>query len=220
MELGVNPPPVTTSVTAGPFIGDTFGVSKVSTGAGLLIVNVSAPLVPPDGSGLKIVTDADPGVVRSLAGIAALSVVPLTTVVVRFAPFHWRTVTPGIKPVPVAARVNPALPAGRCVGVIVASVGAGLGLPTLKLIVFDRPPPGPGLNTWTGLAPAVLISSARIVTTIWVGVVEVGMRSAPLNFTMAPGTKLLPEIVNAKLGPPTSAPLGVNALITGVGFGP
>ena len=42
----------------------------------------------------------------------------------------------------------------------------------------------------------------------------------PLNLTIAPGTKLLPEIVNAKLGPPTSAPLGDNALITGVGFGP
>src|SRR4249919_2985035 len=55
IELGVNPPPVTTSVTAGPFIGDTFGVRRVIAGAGLLIVNVSAPLVPPDGSGLKIV---------------------------------------------------------------------------------------------------------------------------------------------------------------------
>src|SRR5207249_8911989 len=59
------------------------GVSEPIVGTELLMVNVSAPEVPPPGVGENTVTDAVPAVATSLAGIAACNWVPLTNVVVR-----------------------------------------------------------------------------------------------------------------------------------------
>src|SRR5213596_2653722 len=67
------------------------GVSEPIVGTGLLMVNVSAPEVPPPGVGENTVTDAVPAVATSLAGIAACNWVPLTNVVVRAPPFQRTT---------------------------------------------------------------------------------------------------------------------------------
>jgi hypothetical protein len=55
---------------------------------------------------LTTVTDAVRGVAMSEARIAALSVEPLTKLVVRGLPFHFTT-APTTKPVPFTVNVNP-----------------------------------------------------------------------------------------------------------------
>src|SRR5262249_57209191 len=69
------------------------GASAVSAGTGLtaVMVKVRAFEAPPPGAGLTTVTEAEPAVVRSLAGMLAVSWVVLTKVVVRGLPFHCTT---------------------------------------------------------------------------------------------------------------------------------
>ena len=78
-----------------------------------------------EAPGLTTVTCAMPGVAMSLAGIAAVSRVLLTKVVVRFSPFQ-PTTAPDTKPLPFAVRVKAAPPAAALFGdnVSVASGGA------------------------------------------------------------------------------------------------
>src|SRR3989449_9165664 len=94
------------------------GATRVAAPGGtlLLMVNVSAPEVPPPGVGENTVTDAVPAVATSLAGIAACNCVPLTNVVVRAPPFQ-RTTDPLTKFVPFTVSVNDAAPAVAMHGV-------------------------------------------------------------------------------------------------------
>src|SRR5256885_4805646 len=94
------PVPFTVSVKAGPLTSALLGVRPVSVGAGLFTVNVCAAEVPPPGAAVTTVTCGFPAVARSDAGIAAVSWVALTNVVVRAAPFQ-RTLEPLTKPLPV-----------------------------------------------------------------------------------------------------------------------
>src|SRR5439155_15522678 len=93
------------------------GEIELSVGAGLLIVNVEAPEIPPPGVGLKTVTAAVPVAAMSLASTWAWSWVLLTKVVVRLVPFQ-RTTEVMAKFVPVAVSVKAAPPAAALVGLI------------------------------------------------------------------------------------------------------
>ena len=63
--------PVAVSVNAALPATTLVGEIELSVGAGLLIVNVEAPEVPPPGVGLNTVTDAVPAVAMSVAVIWA-----------------------------------------------------------------------------------------------------------------------------------------------------
>src|SRR5437762_9464052 len=117
------------------------GDSDEIVGAGLLMENVRAADVPPPGAGVTTVTEAVPVAAMSAAGIAAVSCVALTKVVVRAAPFHC-TVAPFTKPLPVSVSVKPAPPTIALAGDSEVSVGAGLF--TANVCAADVPPPGAG----------------------------------------------------------------------------
>ena len=74
---------------------------------------------------MNAVTDAVPAVAMSVAGIAAVSCVAETSVVVRSAPFQ-RTIDPAMKLVPFTVRVNAGPPAVAEVGFKLVVVGTGL----------------------------------------------------------------------------------------------
>src|SRR5205809_1167862 len=63
--------PVTVSVKAGPPAVALLGEIELSVGAGLLMVKVCVPDVPPPGVGVKTVTGSVPPAAMSVAGIAA-----------------------------------------------------------------------------------------------------------------------------------------------------
>jgi hypothetical protein len=68
----------------------------------------------------------EPVAVRSVAGIAAVSCVEVTNVVVLADPFHW-TVELEMKLVPFTVRVKAPSPAKRLVGEMLVVVGTGFG---------------------------------------------------------------------------------------------
>jgi len=122
--------PLTVSVNAPDPAVALAGWSVVIAGVGLfaaLMVNVSAPEVPPPGVGVKTVTEAVPTAAMSLVGTAAVNCVALPGVVTNATPFHFTTelVT---KFVPVTVSVKPAPPAVAELGIKEVSVGAGAGL--------------------------------------------------------------------------------------------
>src|SRR5437870_1932470 len=111
------------------------GALIVGTGGWLpggVTMNVSAFETPPPGEGLLTVTLAVPCVATSLAGIAAVSCVLLTNVVVRGAPFHC-TLEPPTNPWPVTFSVNAPLPAAAELGLSEPTAGTGL-VPLLHVI--------------------------------------------------------------------------------------
>src|SRR5437870_1474999 len=112
------------------------GATRVAAPGGtlLLMVNVSAPEVPPPGVGENTVTDAVPMVAMSPAVIAACSWVLLTNVVVRALLFH-RTTDPLTKFVPFTVRVKAAAPAVALLGDSEATVGTGLVV-TLRAAMY------------------------------------------------------------------------------------
>ena len=81
--------------------------------------------VPPPGIGLKTVICAVLDAAMSLAGMAAVSCVALTTVVVRSTPFQ-RTLEPPMKLEPLTLRVKPAPPVVAFAGDNEAWTGTGL----------------------------------------------------------------------------------------------
>ena len=96
----------------------------IGEGAAALIVKLTAFEVPPPGVGVTTVTLAVPAEAISLAGIAAVSCVALTKVVVRALPFH-RTVEPLMKFDPFTVRENAAPPVVAEFGLIVVMAGTG-----------------------------------------------------------------------------------------------
>ena len=108
-ELAKKLVPLTVKVKALLPAMTVLGARLVMVGDGLLMVKVSALVVPPPGVGLKTVTLAVPALAKSAAGIVALNCVALPKVVVRSAPFH-RTLDMLMKFVPLTVSVNSALP--------------------------------------------------------------------------------------------------------------
>src|SRR3954471_10874429 len=88
------------------------------------MVNVCAFEVPPPGAALTTVTTELPTVSRSLAGMAALSWVELTNVVVR-ALLLKSTTEPEMKPEPFTVSVSAAPPAVLDAGEMALVTGAG-----------------------------------------------------------------------------------------------
>ena len=101
------------------------GLMLVNAGAGLLMVKVRLPDVPPPGAVLMAEIGNVPPVAISAAAMAAVSFVLLTKVVVRSLPFQ-RTFEVLTKLVPVTVSVKPSPPAVAEVGLILVMVGAGL----------------------------------------------------------------------------------------------
>jgi hypothetical protein len=83
--------PVTFKVNALLPANTLEGVNVVAIGTGLLVAKVSELDAPPPGEGLETVTKAGPAVAVFAAGTIAVTIVLLTNVVVRLAPFHLTT---------------------------------------------------------------------------------------------------------------------------------
>src|SRR6266850_1621815 len=208
--------PFTASVNAAPPTLALEGESDVSDGAGVVIVNVWAPDVPPSTPGIVTVTWALPAAAISEAGIAAVTCVGLTRVVVRAAPFQ-RTLAPMSYPVPVSVSVNPAPPVVALEGASAVSVGP----PELtgKVIVADVPPPGAAVVTVTFAMAAASRSVAGIAAVSWVALAKVVVRAAPFHCTVVePFTNPVPLTVSVKATPPTVALVGTSPVIVGMGL--
>ena len=158
--------------------------------------------MPPPGVGLKTVTCAVPALVKSVAGICAVSCVALTKVVARLLPFQ-RTTEPLMKPVPLTVKVMPELPAFAVFGLRLAIAGAGLLM--LKVCTAVTPPPGVGAKTVTCAVPALARSLAGICAVNCVALTKVVVRSLPFQRTLEVETKFAPVAVRVKAAPPTIA---------------
>src|SRR4030095_3434681 len=100
-----------------------------------LIVKVRALEVPPPGAGLNTVTGAVPAAAMSVAGMAAVTCVAFTKVVVRAAPFHL-TSEPETKLLPLTVSVQAGPPAVALLGTRVVSAGTGFVPPPEPTGVF------------------------------------------------------------------------------------
>ncbi len=209
--------PFTVRVNASPPANALPGDRLLRVGAGLLTGKVCAAEVPPPGAGVTTVTEAVPVAARSAAGIAAVSCVALTKVVVRAAPFHW-TVAPFTKPLPVSVSVKPAPPTIALDGDSVASVGAGLLI--VKVCAAEVPPPGAGVTTVTDAVPVAATSAAGIAAVSLMALTNVVVRAAPFHCTVLPATKLLPLAVSVKAALPAVAVAGDTDVSTGAGLVP
>src|SRR6266850_8179408 len=191
------------------------GLRLEMVGTGLMIVRVCGLDVPPPGAELTTVTCGVPATATSAGGIVAVSCVAETYVVGRAAPFQ-RTTEPATKFVPVTVRVNPEAPAWTRFGL--SPVVAGTGFVIVKVCGLDVPPPGAGLNTVTGRAPAVARSAVEIAAVSCVADPNVVGRSVPFHRTTEPDTKLVPVTVSVSPEPPTAAVAGLSAVVVGTGL--
>jgi energy-converting hydrogenase Eha subunit G len=190
-------------------------IITVSLNEGLTVkVRASEAAAP----GLTTVTCAVPGVAMSLAGIAAVTRVLLTKVVVRFAPFQ-RTTAPDTKPLPFTVRVKAAPPAAALLGdnEVSLACGGGGGALAVKGRAFEAE--APGLTTVTCAVPGVAMSLAGIAAVSPVLLTKVVVRFAPFQRTTAPDTKPLPFTVRVKAAPPAAALLGDNEVSVAGGGG-
>jgi len=141
------------------------GCSFVMAGTGLfaaVMVKVRGFDVPPPGVGLVTVTEGVPVLATSLAGMAAVTCVALTKVVVRGLPLKF-TSELLTKPVPVTVRVKAPELAATVEGCSLVIAGTGLFAAVMvKVRGFDVPPPGVGLVTVTEGVPVLATSLARM----------------------------------------------------------
>src|ERR1700722_6996767 len=89
---------------------------------------------------------------------------------------------------------------------------------TVKTIVPEGPPPGPGLATLTLSEPCVAISAAGIGAVSCVALINVVVRGDPFQLTCVPRTKFVPVTVSVNAGPPTTALDGDNCVMAGSGL--
>src|SRR5581483_10189845 len=108
------------------------------------------------------------------------------------------------------------------VGLTLAIDGVGFspGSAIVNSTAFERPPPGPGLNTATPAEPPAAISATPICAVSWVAFTNVVGRSTPFQRTLEPAMKFEPFTVSVKAAPPAGADAGVMVLIDGTGFWP
>jgi hypothetical protein len=180
-----------------------------------LIVKVNPLDMPPPGVGFITVTDAVPTVAMSLAGTEAVTFVPLTYFVVSPFPFHC-TVEVETKFVPLTVRVNAAPPAVALEGE--SEVAFGKGLLTVKMRLFDLPPPGVGFTTVTDafLAVATWLAGTKAVN--FVPFTYVVVSPVPFQFTVDPETKFVPVTVRVNAAPPAVALEGESEARIGAGL--
>ena len=136
--------PLTVSVKPAPPAVAEFGLRLLTDGTGFggVTVNVTPFEAPPPGPGLNTVTVRGPEVEMSLAGIAAVRLVVLPNVVVRFAPCQ-RTMEPETKPLPVTVKVNAPPSSTAELGLMpeITGTGLGTGLLMVKVTWFEPVPP-------------------------------------------------------------------------------
>jgi hypothetical protein len=153
----------------------------------------------------------------SLAGIDALSSVPLVKVVGRSEPFQ-RTADPVTKPVPITVRVKAGPPAAVDAGSRRVIAGTGFAATIENVTAFDVPPPGAGLTTVTLAVLIAAMSLAGIAAVTWVSLTKLVVRSAPFQRTTEFETKPVPFTMRVKAGPPTPVKFGLSVVIVGTGF--
>ena len=176
---------------------------------GDVIVKVRIFEVAPPG--FTTLTCAVPAAAMSLAGIAAVTCVALTNVVVRAAPFHCTT-DPDTKLLPFAVSVNAGPPAVALLGDRVVSAGTATAALIVKVSALEVCPPG--FTTLTCL-PAAAMSLAGIAAVTCVALTNVVVRAVPFHCTADPETKLLPFTVSVNAGPPAVALLGDRVVSAG-----
>jgi len=183
-----------------------------------LIAKIILPKVPPPGAGFTTATLDVPTVARSGAGTRAVSVDDETKVVARSVPFHC-TVESLTKSVPAMINVRLDLPAVVEVGLIDISVGTGFVVSiTVKVWLFEVPPPGAGFTTATGNVPVAATSSAGITAVSWVDEAKVVVAATPLKSTTEFETKFVPRTVSVRSGPPARVEVGLIEDNVGTGF--
>jgi hypothetical protein len=123
-----------------------------------------------------------------------------------------------VKLVPVSVIVNDVVPAATLDGEMLANVGAAGGDVTVRVTLFDVPPPGVGLKTAIACEPTDATSDASSAAVNEVAAPKVVTRSTPSIRTMAPLTKPLPVTVTVKAALPAAMLTGVIAVATGTGF--
>src|SRR5262245_20864565 len=197
-------------------------------GVGFTSATVSgrAADVPPPGAGVNTVMLGVPAAAISLAGMAAVSCVDETNVVVRLAPLTW-TIEPLVKLEPVAVRVKAAPPAEAVVGLMLERIGAGvtdavvLGAAMLALTLFDAHTAfahGAGFVTTTARVPWLATSVACTAILICVAESTVTVRAWPPTAAVAPVAKPVPVTVSVKAALPAVTLAGLTLVMVGVGF--
>lgn len=215
-ELVWNFVPITVNVKAGPPASSLVGAVRVAVGAGLPMVNVSAPEAPPPGEGFDTVTLAVPGVVTSAAVTVAVSFELLTKAVVRPVPFH-NTVAPLTKLPPFTVNVNLALPAITVDGDREVALGTGLLMAKAR-DGEDVPPPGAGFATVTAAVPVDAMSLAGTVAVSLMALTNVVVSAELFHCTVEVFTKFEPFTVSVKPAPPTMALVGERLAAAGTGL--
>ena len=211
----MKPDPFTVSVKFPPSAITRAGEMLDIEGAGLLTVNVTDVEVPPPGEGVKTVIDNRAPVAASDAGMAALSWVLLTNVVVRVEPLTCTT-EPLTKLPPLTVSVNAPLPAVVLLGEMFDKDGAGLT--TASVNGDDVPPPGAALLTVMERFPGDATSLAGMDAVSWVELTNVVVRADPLTCTSDPLTKLLPLTVSVNPARPADTLAGEMLDMEGAGL--
>ena len=146
----------------------------------------------------------------SAAEIDACNSVPEMKLVALSEPFH-RTFDPLMKLLPSTISVKEGPPAVPQEGLRLMM--AGWGPRISNVIALERFPSG--LSTVTGIDPEVERSVDGMDACNWVADTKVVVRSEPFQRTMAPETKLLPNTVRVKEGPPMVAYVGLRLVTAG-----
>lgn len=159
-----------------------------------------------------------PAMVKSLAGMVAVSSVVLIRFVARSAPLSLTTEVE-TKFVPVTVMVNPASPKVLLEGEMLVVLGSGLSAVfTVKLCALEVPPPGVGLNTLILYVPGVLKSFAGMVALSCVLLTKVVIRFESLNLTTDPDTKFVPLTVMLNSASPAVLLDGRMPVVVGTGL--
>jgi hypothetical protein len=204
--------PLTVSVNVASPTFLLAGEMFVVVGSGLFTVKTCEFEVPPPGAGLVTVMLNVPAVVRSLAGIAAITFILLTNVVVRGEPAKLTTEF-DTKFVPFTVRVNATPPRVALAGEMLVVVGPLLF--TVRVWALDVPPPGAGFVTVMLNVPPVVRSLAGIAAVNCVALPKVVARAEPLKFTTDVETKLVPFTVIVNAVSPTFLLAGAMLVVVG-----
>src|SRR5579859_4392463 len=192
----------------------------------LRMVNEIRLDVPPPGPGVKAVIESMAGTDRSLPKIVTFKWLLSTNTVGRLEPLIC-TVVPWMKLVPVTVTWICLLAApwlNTHTGLMLVSDGTAWlpGCATVNDTAFDRPPPGPPVNTLTEEAPGWLTSDCGMVACRCPLLTKVVARLAPFQRTTEtlPPIKPAPYTSTVSPLPPASWPCGVMWSIDGTGFCP
>jgi hypothetical protein len=210
--------PFTVSVKSELPAGVEVGLIDEVVGIGFITVKVFGFDVPPPGIGFVTVIKISPPAARSESRISTVSVVFEMKVVPLSNPSNWIPDV-GMNPVPVSVSVKPALPAAVEVEERAIRVGTGFdAVVTVKVWLFEVPPPGAGFVTVTGNVPVAATSAATIVAVISVEETNEVVRGEPFQFTTEPEMKFAPFTVSVKSELPAVVEVGKMEVVVGTGF--